>query len=320
MKFRHWTFFLISIYSLESVTCDLMIEKRRSLIESSPYFVKDISCNPEGQYQWIISNKRYLAPKNKSLSTKELAAHKKRLKKRLPASANDFPLKQNTKSINQKTSRKKTHSLSLGFSSSVSSISSTDNSTNSTEKATSDNGYGVSATWTHLWTDRLSYFVTGSIKKYSFIMGTGRTLTDSDLSHSYIGTGLNIKLGDRITLIPGLGIGESLILSSTGGTSFEIKKASIPTVSLSSKIDLLKFDSGFSFYTNLRAGALSPTSQSGYKTELGHYEQIGFGSSFGLWGSQMNINTSYTQRKLDVGTATQTSKDLGISVGVGWSF
>lgn len=211
-------------------------------------------------------------------------------------------------------------SLYLGTYLGNASISSKDTVTGSTEKAASNIGQGFHAVWTQHWSDNLSFFVVGSLKRYKFSVGRGRTLADESVTQAYVGTGLNIKVSDRVTMTPGLGIGESLILSSLSTNALEIKKAVIPAASLSTKVDLVKFKSGYTLHSNLRLGALLPKTHTDYKTELGTFGQLGVGSGFNVKGMRVNVETSYTHRSIDVGTAEQTSKDLGITLGVGWSF
>lgn len=173
MKLRLLTVFLALTYSLESISCDLTVEKKDKFIKSVPYFVEDISCTSQGYYYWIISNQKYLSMEKKHSQPQVLAKKKtptrkqvkevtQKINTRLPASDNDFSQPQNTKNIK----KRKIHSISFAFSSGAASISSTDSASHSTEKATSDNGHGLSATWNHLWTESLSNRLNQKILLY----------------------------------------------------------------------------------------------------------------------------------------------------------
>jgi hypothetical protein len=207
-------------------------------------------------------------------------------------------------------------SLFSGFAS----LSSVDVTSGVAVNAVSDMGYGATVVWSHHWSETLKYFAVGSVKSFKFKMGEGRSLLDASGTQSYFGTGITYKLGKHSYSL-GLGLGESFILNSvSGGTEFSIKKASIPSVSLSGLHPLAYFKSGFNFSLGWRAGYMLAAEQDGYSTKGGDYFSLNFGSNYDLSGTILNIQTSYTQREIEVGSADQSSKEFGINIGVGWSF
>lgn len=295
--------------SARSNACKLTDKLKAKLIASSPYSVDDVTID-NCIYTWYISNKKYIF-KARQVKQRSIASTE------VPVETEEELAPNKTDKLNKKEN---IQSFSAILYSGVSSLASTDKTSGTSEKAVSSLGYGIGVVWSHLWTKRVSFFAIGTLKKFDFKTSSARSLSEASSTQSYIGTGLNIKLGDRFTLTPGLGMGESLILNSDGGTQLSIDKISIPTISLGTKVKLYKFKSGFSFDLNLRGGILLPTSQKGYKSEQGQYYNLSIGSNYDLNGKNLFINTGITNRELEVGDAKQISKDLGISVGVGWSF
>ncbi len=237
-------------------------------------------------------------------------------KSRLPASVE----KSEEKKKEIKAPKKSIQTLAIGFYSGIASIASTDTVSNVKETAVSDLGYGLTFSWSHHWSEKTSFFAVGSLKKFDFRVADNRTISKASVTHGYVGTGIDFKLGNRFSLAPGVGIGESLVLNSNGGAELSIDKINIPTLSLSTKTKLITFKSGFSFDLNIRAGSMLPTNQKGYKTETGYYYNIGLGSNYDLSGKKLFIDTGMTSRKLKIGPADQSSKDLGLNVGLGWTF
>lgn len=325
--------FMFFIYSVSADDCKGNLSKKRKMlfINSSAYDVDDIKCE-DHSLKWFISNNRYRfkTPFRKSILIKKTPYHVEDLKMSrgtyqwhitntpyLKKTSSRLPASVEKKS---KIPSKPTQALSFGFYFGSASIASVDTTIDAKESAVTDLGYGINATWAHLWTDRVSFFAVGSLKKFKFKVANNRSLSKSSVTHRYIGAGVNFKLGNRFSLAPGIGIGESLILNSSGGGNISIDKLSIPVVSLSSKIKLITFKSGFSLDLNVRAGAMLSTSQKGVETKTGHYYNFGVGSSYDLGSKKLFINTGVTNRKLKIGVADQTSKDLGLNVGFGWSF
>lgn len=260
----------------------------------------------------ILINKKVMAKKSKKKTDRSIASVQD--KKESPQeSPENYVLK-------REEEKPKIQGLYVSLFTGIASISSEDSTSGRTERAVSNMGYGATAVWTHHWSDTLKYFAVGSIKSFKFKMGEGRTLSDAQQTQSYIGTGLTYKPGKHSYSL-GVGVGESFILNSvSAGTEFSIKKASIPSVSVSGMHPLASFKSGFSFALGWRAGYLLAAKQEGYSTKAGHYFNAGIGSNYNLNGTILNIQTSYTQRQLEIETATQKSKEFGVSLGVGWSF
>jgi hypothetical protein len=337
-------FTIINFSSLAS-ECNLTPALKAKLIKQIPYAVDDVKCASDGSYKWIISNKKFNAPifvgDRAIANTKKESAVEAREESLITKSKEpiadvevetDIPLQKDntygqkeTKAAVAKEEKKedeklRVQSLFLSLNSGIASISSTDTASGSTEKAVTDIGYGVTAVWSHHWTRKTKYFFVGSMKKYTFKMGSSRNLSNGSVTQTYVGTGVSHKFGDRMKLSLGAGFGQSFILTSQGGSNFTIDKANIPVISLGANHHLYKFQSGYSFDLNWRVGAMLGASQDGYETESGQFYNIGFGSSYDLGGKILNINTFYTNRELEVGSATQDSQELGISVGIGWSF
>ena len=337
---RVYVYFLLLFFTYSSFAeeCSLSPKRKRFLIKSSLYPVDDIKCAGENQ-KWFISNKRHIF---------KTAFDKKKLIENSPYQVDSLVSKRgvyqwhitndvylskrksrsiaSTKEIESESTQniepatKPTQAFSVGLYAGSASITSTDALSNSTESTVSDLGYGLNLSWAHLWTDKVSFFVVGNLKRFDFRVANNRTILKSSVTHSYIGTGINLKFGARFEVTPEVGIGESLILTSNGGSSLSIDKIKIPTTSLSTKIKLITFKSGFSFDFNARAAMMLATDQKGIKTESSYYYRVGLGSSYDVWNKKLLINAGYTRQDLEVGTAKQVSKDIGLSVGLGWSF
>jgi hypothetical protein len=302
---RIWAYFTLMffVYSAMAYDCFLTPEQKNSFIKSSPYPVDDIKC-VDKKHIWNISNKRYFIQNTVAKKNRTVAS-----------------VKQENKTLKKNEVQKKpTQALFVGLYSGIASISSVDTTANAKAEATASLGYGLTLAWTHFWTDKISFFAVGSLKKFDFKVASNRTISKGSVTHGYVGAGVNFKLGERFVMTPGLGVGESLILNSNGGNSLFIDKINIPTISLSTKTKLTSFKNGFSFDLKTRVGLMLPTDQKGIKTKTGYYYNLGLGSSYDLSGKMLLIDASYTGRKLKIGTANQGSKDIGLSVGVGWSF
>ncbi len=129
-------------------------------------------------------------------------------------------------------------------------------------------------------------------------MGKTRNLNRGSASQFFLGTGLSYKVGTRDKFSFGAGIGQSFILSSLGGSNYKIDKANITSISISGDHDLFKMKKGFYFNSTWMLGGLLPSSQSYYKTKLGHFYSLGLGSNYNLKGKTLSIKTSYTKRQI----------------------
>lgn len=249
----------------------------------------------------ILSQKLYQSPKNQIRKIAQAATKEK--------------------VHNYSQSKKNIQSLYFSLLSGLSSISSRDLTSQKQENATSDVGYGTLVAWSHLWTKKTSFFFAGSFKKFTFKVDKTKTLKDNSISQYYTGIGLKHTFWKRHALSFSVGIGESLALVSvSNGVNFAIEKVVLPVLSISGAHNLIKFDSGFTFDTSWRYGALLPSKQLSYSTELGTFFNIGLASNYNLNGVHLAIGASYTKRSLKIETATQTSKDLMTNIGAGWSF
>lgn len=278
--------------------CELTNNLKMSLILSSPYPVDNVTMQ-NCLYQWHISNKRFLK-----------SPPEKRLRK--IASVEVAPTKKNTP--------KNIQEFSLSLYSGVASISATDTLSQATEKAVSDVGHGIGVHWSHLWTEKLSFFAFGKFKKVEFKTSKDRTLENPSLTQNEIGTGLKVKVLDRFSLTTEIGMRESIFLNSDGGTELSIFKLSLPTVSLSTGMKLVQFASGFSLDLKLNAGTLLASKQKGYQTKQGIFYSAEIGSGYDLHEKTLFIRTGMAIRDIEIGNATQKSKDLGLTVGIGWNF
>ena len=180
------------------------IDLIKSLAREANLFFDDFTISEKGSYLWNISNNRFLKEERNLASISQ-----------------------------QELTKPKTNNLSFGVFSEAASISSTDTSSGVTEDAAANLGYGAYVLWSRKWSERGSYFVVGSLKSYSFDVGSGRTLVDSNVTQGYVGAGLSMKLGSRVSMGVGLGLGESLILTSGGNSNLEIEKVTIPAASVS---------------------------------------------------------------------------------------
>lgn len=270
---------------------------QKKLLKNTPHLVDKITCSKNGKIRWEISNRRLLR------------------NKRQIASIND-----QREIIHQKNTSKFFHALEGGLRSSTSSIRSVDTATNTTEKAVTEIGYGFHFKWSHLWSEKLKYFISFSMEKYRFKASTGRTLANSSLSRKEITTGLNYAVNGGFRTQLALSLKETILLTSGGGTNLILEKVAIPKVTWTNILVLHQFESGFRLSTDINLSALTPTSQPDYETEFGYSYSLGLSSSFNAIEKSFHIKTSYEIEELDFGAASQTSKALKFGIGMQWSF
>lgn len=286
--------------------CDLSPERVSNLVLESPYNVKDVDCSSKHPWTYRLTIENYGKEKReRSIASVQVERELKTLGDKL---------------VNEKKGNQTKHSLQVGSFYGAASLAATDKASKATEKSASDIGYGAHVVWGHKWSENLNYFFVGTLRKFNFKTSLGRFIEKSSVSQAYVGTGLNVRITERLRLIPGVGLGQSLLLTSDGSSKLEIKKITIPAASLGISFDLLKFESGFNLSAKLRAGGLIPTRENGVATEFGHYQAIGLSSNFGAFGQSLNISTTYTQRSLETESLNQRSSELGVIIGIGWEF
>lgn len=210
--------------------------------------------------------------------------------------------------------------LTLGARSNFESLAATEKLSNEKEISSSELGYGVYLRWTHFWSDRFRFFLDSSMSKVRFKVSENKTLARDEFIKSYVGVGLSYIIGKGNLVEFGTGLGESFVLNSKTSTELKIDKIVIPSLSFSGVHEIAAFNSGYSFKGLWRAGALLPTTQSDFSTELGNYWSLGAGSFFERNEKSFNIIVTYGQRAVETNDIKQTNKDIGISTGVGFKF
>ena len=200
------------------------------------------------------------------------------------------------------------------------SLAATEKQSGEKEISTSDLAYGAFFRWSHKWNGKFDFFFDASISKLKFDVSDGKTLEEDSMTKAYGGVGIRYKLTPSHSFEIGTGLGESFLLNSKTATELKISKVVIPSISVSGNHIFKKFDSGYGLSGFWRLGALLPTSQSGFDTELGNYWSVGTGSFYETGGKTFNISISYGQRSVETDDIEQTNKDISISAGVGFEF
>lgn len=229
MGLRIVSLFMFALLPFQSIACDLHPYKIVELYMLAPHEIADIECSKEEPDNYVYRNVGERASSEDQLLFIEKVLAKTNLEYddvRIDEKGilrwtitNDRYMKgpgqRGLASIEDKP-KKKTHAFYVEFYSGAVNISSTDLTSNVSEKAFSKMSNAINVVWSHLWTDNVSYFFVGSLKRHDFEVSNNRTISDTNVIQHYIGTSLRFKLSDRISLSPGLGLGQSLILSSSG--------------------------------------------------------------------------------------------------------
>lgn len=273
-------------------------------MDSSQYMVKDIKC-VDGKTQWYITNEKFLKIKQ------PLSSNEENQETRGPASV-----------VNVKEAKKiqEIHGLTGKISTGVMSLSSTDTVGGATQKAVSSLAVGGGLIWTHFWSKKIHFFLSGEITKLQFKVNEKTTLTNSSVSKSSVDIGLKYKFNKRNELSGSFGISEKLLLSGVSSTVVELKKAKVPNIMINGRTSVHDFDSGFQLGILYGVGVLIKSSQDGYDTKSGSSYNAGISSRYSNKKRTFFINGSYHQESIGYENAKQTTQELRFSAGLGWSF
>ena len=211
-------------------------------------------------------------------------------------------------------------SLFFGLEFGSMSLSATESATGENEVATSDLAYGATVRWVHNWSEKLNFFLNGSISKYKFQVSEGKDLEEESVSKAYAGVGINHKYNNKHNFEFEAGLSESLILTSNSSTELEIEKVVIPKLTTSGTHTIARFTSGYGLNASWGAGAFLPSSQPSYDTELTSFWKFGASSFYEQNGKRFSVSLSYGQESIETDNIEQTNKEIAISARTGVEF
>lgn len=194
-----------------------------------------------------------------------------------------------------------------------------DHSSNTTGSLYSPALTGIEVKWKQFWTKKFSSYISAEILKVKIDPAANKTILDRKHNLSTFLIGFEQKFTQHFSGSASLGQGDELLYRALTTQTLRVDKLAARKASLSVKAQLAKVRK-LSLDLELGYLIIFPFKNDFYSLKIGKGYRGGLEVNHHEEKFDVKANVFYSSYKLPAGSVDYTRMDLGLGVGVSWSF